>query len=633
MTMQPSQPVQRGVEIHVPLSKLKASPRNARRTPHAPTDIESLAASIAVKGLLQPPVVEPERSAEGGETGAYLVTIGEGRRQALRLLAKRKQISKTAPVRCLLDSDNDAFEISLDENVTRFAMHPADQFEAFRDLAETKGWSAEEIGARFGITAHTVRQRLRLGAVSPNLLRLYRDGELGLDQLMAFAVTDDHARQEQVYEQLSYNRSPSYIRRVLTEAEVPATDRRAVFIGPEAYEAAGGRIRRDLFAEDQGGWFEDVGLLEELVLSALRTEAERLRLAEGWRWAESLLDYPHDHGLRRLYPHSPAHDDATKARLKALADEYDGHIASLGEDAEAPPEIETRLGEIEAELAAAAAPVFDDEQRALAGLLVSLGRDGKVRVDRGFVRPQDEPPAPEAEAAEGADADREEGSGEAEVDGGPKPLPERLIADLAAHRTAALRDRLAEHPEAAFLALLHVLVQQTFGHGRGGSCLEITLTHTALEPYAEGIADTPAVEAIEARHAHWAARLPESRDAVWTALAQLSAEERLSLLAHCVSLSLNAVRTRSSAWGRWSDDDLADLVGLDMRRYWQATPQSYFGRLSKAQILAAVAEAHPEAVARLDGLKKDALVQAAADLLGAEGWLPPLLRPAAAPPA
>jgi ParB family transcriptional regulator, chromosome partitioning protein len=184
--------------IDVPLNKLKKSPRNARRTPHAEADIEALAASISVKGVLQAPVVEPETDEEGTPTGAYLVTIGEGRRLALVLLAKRKVIKKTEAVRCVVDLTNDPHEISLDENVTRSGMHPADQFEAFRRLSEERGLGAEEIGARFGVSAQVVKQRLRLGAVSPVLMALYRDGTLNLDQLMAFAVSEDHARQEQV---------------------------------------------------------------------------------------------------------------------------------------------------------------------------------------------------------------------------------------------------------------------------------------------------------------------------------------------------------------------------------------------------------------------------------------------------
>lgn len=130
---------QHGAELIVPLNRLKASPKNARKTPHNAATIEAFAASIRAKGVLQPPVVEVERDGEGVPTGNYLVTIGEGRRQGLRLLAKRKAIKRTHPVRVIVDADNDAHEISLDENMTREAMHPADQFEAFQRLAVEKG--------------------------------------------------------------------------------------------------------------------------------------------------------------------------------------------------------------------------------------------------------------------------------------------------------------------------------------------------------------------------------------------------------------------------------------------------------------------------------------------------------------
>ncbi|YBW38547.1 ParB/Srx family N-terminal domain-containing protein [Nitrobacter sp. TKz-YC01] len=167
-----------GETVFIPLNKLKKSPRNARKTPHSEADIEAYAASIAAKGILQNLVVEPERDEGGQPTGCYFVTIGEGRRLAQLLRVKRKQIKKTEAIRCVVDTANDPFEISLDENVTRTAMHPADQFEAFRELAENRGWGAEEIAARFGVTAHVVKQRLRLGAASPKLMQVYRDGGL-----------------------------------------------------------------------------------------------------------------------------------------------------------------------------------------------------------------------------------------------------------------------------------------------------------------------------------------------------------------------------------------------------------------------------------------------------------------------
>ena len=182
-------------------------------------------------------------------------------------------------------------------------MHPADQFEAFKKLADERGFGAEEIAARFGVTAQVVRQRLRLGAVSPKLMQVYRDGELTLDQLTAFALTEDHARQEVVYERLSYSRDASTIRRMLTETHAAATDRRVQFVGIEAYAEAGGSILRDLFTEDRGGYLEDVALLDLLVTAKLGREADALRAAEGWKWTEAHLDFPHAHGMRRVYPH------------------------------------------------------------------------------------------------------------------------------------------------------------------------------------------------------------------------------------------------------------------------------------------------------------------------------------------
>jgi ParB/RepB/Spo0J family partition protein len=177
--------VESGKEIFIPLNKLKKSPKNARKTPHSEAAIEAYAASIAAKGILQNLVVEPELDGDGAATGFYSVTIGEGRRLAQLLRAKRKEIKKTEPIRCIVDTANDPHEISLDENVTRENMHPADQFEAFKKLADERGFGAEEIAARFGVTPHVVRQRLRLGAVSPKLMEIYRNGDLALDQLIA----------------------------------------------------------------------------------------------------------------------------------------------------------------------------------------------------------------------------------------------------------------------------------------------------------------------------------------------------------------------------------------------------------------------------------------------------------------
>jgi ParB family chromosome partitioning protein len=628
---------QNGDVIDVPLNKLKKSSRNARRTPHAPAEIETLAASIDVKGVLQNPVVEPETDTEGAPTGAYLVTIGEGRRLALRLLASRKRIKKTHAVRCVVDLANDPHEISLDENVTRFRMHPADEFEAFRAQAENHGRSAEEIGARFGVPAQVVRQRLRLGAVSPALMARYRAGELTLDQIMAFAVSEDHARQEQVLEQYGTDRQPYAIRRAMTEAKVSAQDRRAVFVGAEAYGEAGGTILRDLFTEDGGGWFEDAALLDRLAAEKLAGIAEAVRKAEGWKWAEPHIDYPRALGLARVYPHPVERTEEEKAKIDALSEEYDALVSEWDSVEDLPPEVEARFKEIDAALDAFGdGTAYAPEEIARGGVFVILGQDGVARIERGLIRPDDVPapePEPEAEEQPTAEGDGEETEEpeepEAEEDTGA-PLSEALVRDLTAHRTLALRDALAASPTVALTAVVHALALTAFFEAyERPTCLEIKGVSAELSMHAPGIADSRAGLSVAGRHAAWASRIPKDADALWAFVQDLASGDLLDLLAHCASLTVNAVRwAYDRKPGAWSHaDKLAQATGLDMTGYWTPTVTSYLGRVTKGRIAEAVAETvSTDAAERIGGLKKPDMAAEAETLLADKGWLPALLR-------
>ncbi|MDZ4375678.1 MAG: ParB N-terminal domain-containing protein, partial [Phenylobacterium sp.] len=628
---------QDGDVIDVPLNKLKTSPRNARRTPHAEADIEALAASIAAKGVLQAPVVEPETDAEGALTGCYLVTIGEGRRLALARLAQRKTIKKTAPVRCVVDLSNDPHEISLDENVTRTGLHPADQFEAFRRLAEERGLSAEEIGARFGVSAGVVRQRLRLGAINPALMDLYRAGELNLDQMMAFAVSEDHARQTQVLDQLGAHRPPYLIRRTMTEAKVSATDRRAVFIGAEAYGEAGGSILRDLFTEDGGGWFEDVGLLDRMVAEKLAAIAEDVRTKEGWRWAQPHIDYPRALGLSRVYPHPVERSEDDKAQIDALSEEYDALVSEWDAVEALPPEVDARFKAIDAALEAFGdGTAYDPDEIARGGVFVMLGQDGVARLERGFIRPEDMPlPEPDPEPGDAkvrTDGETDDPGPEAEApDEAPSaPLPERLVLDLTAHRTLALRDALAGNATVALSAVVHALaLSALYPAYERPSCLEIKAVSAFLDGHALGIDDTRAGRSVAERHAAWASRVPKQADELWAFVLGLTVTDLLDLLAHCVSLTVNAVRApfdrRPSAWAH--ADRLAEAVDLDMSGYWTATVTSYLGRVTKTRIAEAVREAvSDEAAERIGGCRKPDMAREAEALLAGTGWLPSLLR-------
>jgi len=620
----------------IPLDRLKPSPHNARKTPHTEAALEALAASIHHKGLLQNLVVQPELGDDGTETGDYLVTAGEGRRRAQLLRVKRRQIRKDEPVRCVIMTTGDPLELSLDENVTRSPMNAADQFEAFKRLADEQGLGAEEIGARFGVSAHVVRQRMRLGAVSPALMQQYRDGEVTLEQLMAFAISEDHARQEHVYEviQQGWNRQPAQIRRLMMESHVEPDDPRAIFAG-EAYVEAGGTVVRDLFSEEDGGYLADVELLDRLVVERLNAIAADVQ-AEGWKWVEARLEFPYDHGMRRFYPQQvelSAQDqellDTLRAELEVLEERYDA-----GEELSETEEARYEAIEAEIDQVVERQRVYDPELIARGGVFVSLGRDGQARVERGLIRAEEEPTREarqddESEAGSIAVA-REVGEPDSPADeSASKPLPDALVRDLTAHRTLALRLELGQRPDVALVAATHALAAQLFFHDAGASCLELQASEVPLRNEAPGIDDSSSGRALAERHESWAARLSEDSDELWSFVAGLDDAERMNLLAHCLSMTVFAVRQRweRKAGAQTIANNLAEALSLEMTAHWQPTAEGYFSRVTKAQILEAVREAASgEEASRIAGMKKQAMAEAAEQLLAGAGWLPPLLR-------
>jgi ParB family transcriptional regulator, chromosome partitioning protein len=270
------------------------------------------------------------------------------------------------------------------ENVTRENMHPANQFEAFKKLAEERGFGAEEIAARFGVTPHVVRQRLRLGAVSPKLRQIYRDGDLALDQLMAFAITEDHARQEAAFERLSFNRDASTIRRMLTETHVAATDRRAIFVGADkVYRGWWHDPARPLYRGSRR-LFRGRGASRYAGLAKLGREANALMEAEGWKWAQVFLDYPHSHGLRRTYP-QPVELSADQAALDAARGELNSLTEQHESAEELPDEVDARFGELEAEIERIEAKrqAYDPADIARCGAFVILNHGATVGTTSG----------------------------------------------------------------------------------------------------------------------------------------------------------------------------------------------------------------------------------------------------------
>jgi ParB family chromosome partitioning protein len=395
----------------IPFNKLVLSQSNVRRV-KAGVSIEDLAASIARRGLIQSLSVFPVVDAEGVETGMFEVPAGGRRFRALELLVKQKRLAKVAPVPCVVRDRDGAIlpeEVSLAENIERAPLHPLDQFRAFHDML-TMGMTEEEIAAAFFVPVNVVKQRLRLATVSPILHEVYADDGMTLEQLMAFTVSEDHERQTQVWDAIkdAWSKEPYQIRRMLTETTVRASDKRAVFLGIEAYEATGGVIMRDLFQSDDGGWLQDVTLLDRLVAEKLKAEAETVA-AEGWKWIEVAVSFPYGatHGLRALEGEPLDLSADEQATIEAVNAEYQKLEAEHEGADELPGEVDQRLGEIETALAAFdERPVrFEPADLARAGVFVSIGHDGRLDVERGYVRPEDEVPEPTDGSEDGEPAD------------------------------------------------------------------------------------------------------------------------------------------------------------------------------------------------------------------------------------
>ncbi|RXT19594.1 DNA-binding protein [Rhizobium leguminosarum] len=639
----------------IPFDKLELSQQNVRNI-KAGVSIDDLADDIARRKLLQSLNVRPILGENGEETGRFHVPAGGRRYRALELLVSQKRMATTEPVPCIVKrgDETSAEDDSLAENVQRVDLHPLDQYRAFQTLRE-QGLSEEEIAARFFVSVATVRQRLRLASVSPRLLDLYANDEMKLEQIMAFSITNDHIRQEQVWDTLprQHIRDPYYIRRLLTETAIRAGDRRAIYAGVKAYEAAGGAVMRDLFDEDNGGWLQDPALLEQLGVEKLKADAAALKTEEGWKWVEAAFDFPYGHtsGLRRFYGEQQEFREEELARHDTLKAEYEKLDAEYAEAETYSEEIERRLEELGSELDQLNERpyVFDPDEVARGGAFISLAANGELKIERGFVRPEDEPQvktdSDDSKDGVGAIGNAGHASSSADgisVNGKPasddqpteedntvRPLSDRLVMDLTATRTVALRNALANDPVIAFVVVLHAFVLKTFYLYGSESCLELTL-QSAKFSQTQGLGDTLWAKEIDQRQEAWGQDLPKKPEELWGYLVALDDVSRQALFAHCASLSVNVViepwnkRTRAIAHA----DQVARSIGFDMATAgWVPTVDNYFGRVTKPHILQAVGEAKGEQSAQLiDHLKKQDMAREAERLLDGSGWLPEPLR-------
>ena len=600
------------------LDTLEPAPENVRTAPPEAAALAELKASLAAHGLLASLVVRPIESVRP----RYAVVAGGRRLAALKALAAEGAIPVNQPVPCRVDgSDTPPGELSLAENVVRVAMHPADQAQAFGRLA-AGGASVATIAARFGVSERVVAQRLRLGNAAPALLDAYRAGALDLDTVQAFAMTADTARQMAVYEELRTGHvrpSPWQVRRRLAEGRVPGSSALARFVGVEAYEAAGGALDRDLFADDEGEglWFEDPKLLSDLAMQRLRVAADAL--ATHWKWAEPVLDADWSATARfgRVHPAPAMPTDAERGELDRLEARLD-ELAQQDTDCAGEAQEERRLAErIDAvEAAVEARALYSPEVRALAGCIVTVGEDGAMAVIRGLVRPEDVPAKPSA-PANGAGPDNAGGPpGDATQAHAARPDPRisapartpppadpeaearkaagvgiGLADDLRAIRTAHVKAQLACRFEAAFDLLLFHLARSVFGTGYDDGALDIAARPTPDAPAAR--ANDPAFAKVNIGAGHlevdrigqpleW---LDQPTGEAFAELRAMSPLGKEYLFASCVARTLKG-QLAFEPGARPETEATVARLDMDFARLYRPDAAFLFGRLRKDRLLA-----------------------------------------------
>jgi ParB family chromosome partitioning protein len=446
-----------------------------------------------------------------------------------------------------------------------------------------------------------------------------------MEHMMAFAVTDDTERQQAAWKALPPGgRSASTLRQLLTESEVSVSRPLAKFVGLEAYQVAGGAIRRDLFAEcdEEATYLVDAPLLQRLARAKLDAAAENLR-AEAGAWIEvsprldfaDLATYQHVQTVTRdPTPEEQATlDQIDKERGEIETQLFDleeasavGHTDTRDEDdrdAELSPEerkLRDRLDVLdEAENTLRESfEIPDSAQAAVAGTLLSIGRDGELRVINGLLGK-----TPSKKRTPGA-------------------LATTMALRLSAHRTLALQAVLADKPKVALATLCHRMVVSTLLHCHDSykASLRIQVEAPQLENYADDLNGTKAYLALKSRRESWISKLPTDSNLLLPWLLEQPDSTVQELLALCTSISLDAVQSSDDVN---SADPIARATALDMSDWWAPTASGYLGKIKKEQILEIVkSTVSPTEAARLEKMKKTDMAKAAEAILADKRWLP-----------
>ena len=445
----------------IELNKLVISPDNVRVLSTSKARDKELVAGIRSVGLLQNLVVVQN------DNDGFEVIAGGRRLSALQSLVKEGVFAADYPVACLVkDSADDITQVSLAENAQREAMHPADQFVAFAKMVK-EGSSVVEVSESFGVSKKIVEQRLALGCVHEKLMGYYRRGDLTLDCMMAFTVTDDKERQFACYKELSKgNIWPRSIKNWLLGESITTAGGIGAYVGKSAYVKAGGAVSSDLFEETV--YLVDVELVDELAEKKLEKEASKLIKAGEWSWVEIALESDTD-DLIQLQPQLCGVPAKITEKIKKMQTEQD-EVCTLGQEQNWPEEIDQKYDALVEEIEKAENArdekylKFSKDQRSYSGCVVTFNHEGKLSVVRGLAHKKDVPQPKKPLIEQVSD-------GEAIFDDG---ISQVLSEDLGKYRQQITKAVLLSNPTIALDVLHYSVCYQVLSEGyRSGRNLMI----------------------------------------------------------------------------------------------------------------------------------------------------------------
>lgn len=544
---------------YFPLAQLYVSDLNPRQDAD-PEGIDLLADSLAMIGLIQ--------NLSGILDGEGRVGIVAGGRR-LRAIARAVERDATVterhpelasiPVRIAPDEAT-ARAWANAENAAREDLAPADEIRAYGRMKEA-GAAVSAIARSFGKTEAHVYRRLALAALPAPVLDALKEGAISLGMAKAFTVSQDEALTLTVLAEVKgRDVSEHRIKQALQPAAVSVTDRRARFVGLDAYEAAGGSVSRDLFSDTVA--LHDADLLQDLFTERLNAEAEKL--AAGWKWAEVMADdyvsYSVTEKLARLYP-------VEGVLTEEQAERYD----ELAELASADVLDEAGQAELEA-LDAIIKGDFTDAQRAVAGYYVYVSHSGTVQMSGPWVRTEDRAAAIEAEVLTGHAAHATGG----DAAPAPKsPYSGALVEDMKAIRLAAIQTALLDKPEMVFDLLAFGL---TLASGVSTNVFDLSLGRPMNCPSrTEGLEWSDRLAHPPAGHEAWSRPELRVKDLAQAFRDFTAAGKKARNAALVEGIA------RTLPYGAGNADFFALIEadsGASIRKVWTPTAENFFNRVS-----------------------------------------------------